>query len=1583
MPRLLLPCRPVLWRLLIGCASVALLLLLVFSLSGATTRTAVAQSAFACANVAEIPQPECQALVALYNSTNGSAWVVKSGWLTSNTPCSWYGVTCNGNHVTMLLLPDNGLNGPLPPELGALIYLRVLDLAENPPLTGLLQTDTTALPADLQPALATAERLSEIALTGAIRHTAQQVTARAILSTTHPAPDNDLITAAALPVALAPRRTLTESSTYLRHQLANLAPSRADIGYSLVNSVANNPGRQYPIPNAQHQMAEGVNHLTGPLPPAMGNWRSLQWLDLSGNGLTGALPAELALLTNLFFLDLFNNGLSGPLPAYLGGLTSLETLELGGNGFTGAIPSELGKLAGLKNLGLCGNGLSGPLPPDLGNLTNLNILFLCYNELSGSIPPEWGALTALQSLRLDVNSLSGSIPARLGDLANLQTLRLESNQLSGPLPPELGKLTNLVQLLLFSNRLTGAIPPTLGQLQQLRLLGLGDNRLSGVIPPELGQLTNLNGLSLLINQLTGPIPATLGQLPNLVLLDLQENNLSGPLPPALGNLSQLRTLSLSENMLTGAIPEALTQLTNLTALSLSSNQLTGPLPPALGQVTQLQELLLYNNRLSGGLPPELGNLRRLLHLRLSGNQLTGEIPPDLGNLTNLIDLWLGENQLTGAIPNTVGALSNLKSLWLQDNRLHGSLPTALGRLTQLTDLYLSNNGFSGEAPAALGNLKALEQLWLYNNQLQGPLPSALGELPALRNLWLGDNYFSGPLPASLGGLTNLETLWLYGNRFTGPIPPDLGNLARLQILRLYGNGLSGPIPPTLGNLTNLTHLELDLNQLSGEIPAALGQLHQLTNLTLSGNQLSGPIPAALGEMSQLRTLWLNDNRLQGAIPAALGNLSHLRRLSLQRNQLSGALPPFLGNLTNLEILRVSANRLSGPLPAALGKLVNLLELNVYANDLRGAIPPDLTQLSRLVTLDLTANGLTATDEPLRAFLASKAPTWEATQTLPPTRVQALPERSDAIALSWTPIAYGGDGGAYAVEVATSADGPYTLHGRTVDKRTPGYTVDGLTPNSTYFFRVRTYTPAGRGQPNELWSDYTAPVSATTSAISGVGDSYENDDACALARAIVTNGYFHQHNFHQSSDVDWVQFTARAGVAYRIDVQPPADSTVDVALKLYAGCVDPNPQQSNESFSPGVQYNFTAPAAGAYYLQLRNERGTAGANATYQIAVRTLDGETANGAVILLGGRLYATDEVQANIDHVTATLYQTLLNNGYSADNIYYLSTATGATGVASPGVDAAATLANLQFAITTWAKSRVSENRSLTLYLIDHGDKGIFYVDETQGQRLTPAQLDEWLDRLEEAVPNVAINVLIEACHSGSFITGFNNAGSLSKAGRVIMTSTNLHNLAFASEQGAYFSDYLFTALRQGHHLFSGFWEARIAARQATSLIQDPWLDADGDGAPNELEDAAIAARRTFFPVNSQATSQLWPPYVATLQEAAGVNGQRQIQADVRDNGTIARVWAVIYPPGYQPPTSGNELTPDNAPKAELTLVGDRYVLAYSGFTQLGLYRVVVHAEDSDGLQARPAVITVNTAAPVGGQFEENAQVYLPLVTQ
>ena len=85
-----------------------------------------------CFNVGPvIPQAEYEALVALYNSTDGANWSNNSGWLDTNTPCNWYGVTCSAGHVISLYMYNNQLSGSIPPQLGNLTHLQYLSLWWN------------------------------------------------------------------------------------------------------------------------------------------------------------------------------------------------------------------------------------------------------------------------------------------------------------------------------------------------------------------------------------------------------------------------------------------------------------------------------------------------------------------------------------------------------------------------------------------------------------------------------------------------------------------------------------------------------------------------------------------------------------------------------------------------------------------------------------------------------------------------------------------------------------------------------------------------------------------------------------------------------------------------------------------------------------------------------------------------------------------------------------------------------------------------------------------------------------------------------------------------------------------------------------------------------------------------------------------------------------------------------------------------------------------------------------------------------------------------------------------------------------
>jgi PKD repeat protein len=99
-----------------------------------------------CNAVTEIPAAQCEALVALYDSTNGDNWTNNEGWNVTNTPCNWYGVECSDGSITKISLESNNLNGTIPNlnNLTSLIDLRLFsnELTGNiPELSGLTKLE--------------------------------------------------------------------------------------------------------------------------------------------------------------------------------------------------------------------------------------------------------------------------------------------------------------------------------------------------------------------------------------------------------------------------------------------------------------------------------------------------------------------------------------------------------------------------------------------------------------------------------------------------------------------------------------------------------------------------------------------------------------------------------------------------------------------------------------------------------------------------------------------------------------------------------------------------------------------------------------------------------------------------------------------------------------------------------------------------------------------------------------------------------------------------------------------------------------------------------------------------------------------------------------------------------------------------------------------------------------------------------------------------------------------------------------------------------------------------------------------------
>jgi hypothetical protein len=240
-----------------------------------------ADPGFDCSMIAQIPSTECEALIALYNSTDGSNWADNRGWLDSDTPCIWSGIECTGDHISHIDLGYNRLAGILPPELGNLSRLHALGLSSNR-LHG-------PIPAELR-------NLSELV---ALEISGNQL-------------------AGPLPAELGDLPNLRSLSLAF-NQLSGLIPPTLGKIECLESLVLSH------------------NQFNGAIPAELGDLANLVQLYLSHNQLSGTIPVTFGKLSHLHELDLSYNQLRGAVPE---SIAQISQRSLWGNQLEGTITSS-------------------------------------------------------------------------------------------------------------------------------------------------------------------------------------------------------------------------------------------------------------------------------------------------------------------------------------------------------------------------------------------------------------------------------------------------------------------------------------------------------------------------------------------------------------------------------------------------------------------------------------------------------------------------------------------------------------------------------------------------------------------------------------------------------------------------------------------------------------------------------------------------------------------------------------------------------------------------------------------------------------------------------------------------------------------------------------------------------------------------------------------------------------------------------------------------------------------------------------------------------------------------------------------
>ena len=343
------------------------------------------------------------------------------------------------------------------------------------------------------------------------------------------------------------------------------------------------------------------------------------------------------------------------------------------------------------------------------------------------------------------------------------------------------------------------------------------------------------------------------------------------------------------------------------------------------------------------------------------------------------------------------------------------------------------------------------------------------------------------------------------------------------------------------------------------------------------------------------------------------------------------------------------------------------------------------------------------------------------------------------------------------------------------------------------------------------------------------------------------------------------------------------------------------------------------------------------------------------AIVVAGGGPFPGNNLWDATRMVTHFAYRTLAYQGYTRDDIRYLSSDTqvdlDGNGIFDD-IDGEATTANLQDAIVNWA----ADAESLVIYLADHGGEDHFRMSETE--TLSGDSLAGWLNQLQQTMSGRVI-VIYEACNAGSFLQTL-----ASSENRIVITSTSPGESAYFMTQGSVsFSNFFWTEIFNGQDLQT----ALVNAKQAIGEIADfqhPLMDTDGDGQDN-ASDGYAGATGVFIGSGTDAYEEA--PVIGSVSPVDTITDPvtMEIYADnVTDPDGVARVWAIIRPPGFSQGSANNPV--QELPTVDLQQDDDgRYVASFKGPFANGTYQIAIYARDRIGNTSLPVVteISVNEA--------------------
>jgi len=222
-------------------------------------------------------------------------------------------------------------------------------------------------------------------------------------------------------------------------------------------------------------------------------------------------------------------------------------------------------------------------------------------------------------------------------------------------------------------------------------------------------------------------------------------------------------------------------------------------------------------------------------------------------------------------------------------------------------------------------------------------------------------------------------------------------------------------------------------------------------------------------------------------------------------------------------------------------------------------------------------------------------------------------------------------------------------------------------------------------------------------------------------------------------------------------------------------------------------------------------------------------------------------------------------------------------------------------------------------LFLAGHGHVGEFDINGNLEDNIKIDTLSLWLDEanLDQATPLV---VIFEACFSGSYMS------DITASNRIIITACRDDQFADYLD-GESFSTHFWHEIWYGNNVWDAFSFAYDWS-MANLNGQEPLLDADGNGVPNEESDRIIAS--SVYLGGRYVHGAGLPKIVNYPENLQLIAGQVDVWAEC--NNIMDRVWFRIFPIDYTgvPPIQElpyNEMLHSGNGRYESTFIDDGYI--------------------------------------------------------